>query len=110
MLGRVRLWVGSLVVGEPVYLSRWEMMNLMAEMGWKGVWSGKTFRQRNLIGIRTVCLRHEGESQSESPSWPGYPGGAACLVQDPKTKGRLMMPRGNIQYLLPGLSKGGKHV
>lgn len=32
-----------------------------------------------------------------------------AFIQEPKTKSRLIMPRGNIQYLSPGLSTGGKH-
>lgn len=32
-----------------------------------------------------------------------------AFTQEPKTKSRLIMPRGNIQYLSPGLSTGGKH-
>lgn len=62
MLGRIRCVWGRLVVGEPVYLFRWEMVNSMAEMGWKGMQSGQVFRQRNVRGIRTPWMRDTGES------------------------------------------------
>lgn len=49
---------------------------MVAEMGWKGVRSGQIFKRRNLMGVRTACVRDEGESRGESRSQPGYAGDA----------------------------------